>query len=127
MEMRLMGGDQSLNATISPSGEDAWQDFLADERPSPEEIVTDAHDSAAALALAGGVAGGAQRARADDHPRAAAARGRADARGARRAARDQQGARAADRAPGAAEAARSALIKRVKDPIEIDLFTAVPA
>lgn len=45
MEMRLLGGDQSLNATISPSGEDAWQDFLADERPSPEEIVTGAHDS----------------------------------------------------------------------------------
>src|SRR3954468_4236612 len=45
MEMRLMGGDQSLNATIAPSGEDAWQDFLADDRPSPEEIVGDAYDT----------------------------------------------------------------------------------
>lgn len=45
MEMRLMGGDQSLNATVSPAGEDAWQDFLADERPSPEEVVTELHDS----------------------------------------------------------------------------------
>ncbi|HET6469250.1 MAG TPA: RNA polymerase factor sigma-32 [Geminicoccaceae bacterium] len=45
MEMRLMGGDQSLNATISPAGEDAWQDFLADERPNPEEIVADNHDA----------------------------------------------------------------------------------
>lgn len=44
MEMRLMGGDQSLNATITPQGEDAWQDFLADERPNPEEIVGDHHD-----------------------------------------------------------------------------------
>jgi RNA polymerase sigma-32 factor len=44
MEMRLMGGDQSLNATIGPAGEDAWQDFLADERPNPEDIVADEHD-----------------------------------------------------------------------------------
>jgi RNA polymerase sigma-32 factor len=45
MEMRLAGGDQSLNATISPTGEDEWQDFLADERPSPEETVMFARDS----------------------------------------------------------------------------------
>lgn len=45
MEMRLMGGDQSLNATISPAGEDAWQDFLADERPNPEEVVSESLDS----------------------------------------------------------------------------------
>ena len=36
MEMRLAGGDQSLNATVSPTGEDEWQDFLADERPTPK-------------------------------------------------------------------------------------------
>ena len=41
----MMGGDQSLNATVSPTGEDAWQDFLADDRPSPEENVTLTHDS----------------------------------------------------------------------------------
>jgi RNA polymerase sigma-32 factor len=45
MEMRLSGGDQSLNATISPVGEDEWQDFLADERPTPEETVMFARDS----------------------------------------------------------------------------------
>jgi RNA polymerase sigma-32 factor len=45
MEMRLAGGDQSLNATISPTGEDEWQDFLADDRPSPEETVMFARDS----------------------------------------------------------------------------------
>jgi RNA polymerase sigma-32 factor len=45
MEMRLAGGDQSLNAPISPTGEDEWQDFLADERPSPEETVMFARDS----------------------------------------------------------------------------------
>jgi RNA polymerase sigma-32 factor len=45
MEMRLAGSDQSLNARISPNGEDEWQDFLADETPSPEEVVTLAHDN----------------------------------------------------------------------------------
>jgi len=45
MEMRLSGSDQSLNARISPNGEDEWQDFLKDETPSPEEVVTLAHDN----------------------------------------------------------------------------------
>jgi RNA polymerase sigma-32 factor len=45
MEMRLAGVDQSLNATISPTGEDEWQDFLADERPTPEETVMFARDN----------------------------------------------------------------------------------
>ena len=45
MEMRLSGGDQSLNATISPTGEDEWQDFLPDDRPSPEETVMFARDN----------------------------------------------------------------------------------
>jgi RNA polymerase sigma-32 factor len=45
MEMRLSGSDQSLNAPISPVGEDEWQDFLADERPSPEETVMFARDN----------------------------------------------------------------------------------
>jgi len=45
MEMRLSGHDQSLNAPISEAGEDDWQDFLADERPSPEEVVTGMRDA----------------------------------------------------------------------------------
>ncbi|MGI9433531.1 MAG: RNA polymerase factor sigma-32 [Geminicoccaceae bacterium] len=45
MEVRLSGSDQSLNARISPNGEDEWQDFLSDDTPSPEEVVTFAHDS----------------------------------------------------------------------------------
>jgi RNA polymerase sigma-32 factor len=44
MEMRLAGTDQSLNATVNPDGEDAWQDFLSDPRPDPEESVGDAWD-----------------------------------------------------------------------------------
>ena len=40
MEIRLSGADQSLNAPIGADGEDQWQDFLADQRPTPEESVT---------------------------------------------------------------------------------------
>jgi len=47
MEQRLSGSDQSLNATISADGEDAWQDFLADERPDPEQVAADRMDSRA--------------------------------------------------------------------------------
>ncbi len=46
MEMRLSGGDQSLNAPIGETGEDDWQDFLADKRPSPEALAIGAHDAA---------------------------------------------------------------------------------
>jgi len=46
MEMRLAASDQSLNATISVEGEDSWQDFLADERPSPDDTVSGTLDNA---------------------------------------------------------------------------------
>ncbi|GHD63095.1 RNA polymerase factor sigma-32 [Thalassobaculum fulvum] len=45
MEGRLGGQDQSLNATVSEDGEDDWQGLLADERPSPEQVVTGMRDS----------------------------------------------------------------------------------
>src|SRR5689334_11939330 len=45
MEMRLASTDQSLNAPISEAGEDDWQDFLADQRPSPEAVVIGMRDS----------------------------------------------------------------------------------
>lgn len=45
MEMRLSGSDQSLNAPISEAGDDDWQDFLADQRPSPEEVVIGMRDA----------------------------------------------------------------------------------
>jgi RNA polymerase sigma-32 factor len=44
MEIRLSASDQSLNAPIGAEGEDQWQDFLADQRPTPEESVTLARD-----------------------------------------------------------------------------------
>lgn len=45
MEMRLAASDQSLNAPIAESGEDEWQEFLADQRPNPEEVVIGMRDA----------------------------------------------------------------------------------
>jgi RNA polymerase sigma-32 factor len=45
MEGRLSGGDRSLNAPMVDDGDGDWQDFLADDRPLPEDIVMDDHDS----------------------------------------------------------------------------------
>jgi RNA polymerase sigma-32 factor len=39
MEVRLAGADQSLNAMCHTESDDAWQDFLVDTRPTPEEAV----------------------------------------------------------------------------------------
>ncbi|MEQ8968255.1 MAG: RNA polymerase factor sigma-32 [Azospirillaceae bacterium] len=47
MEMRMSGNDQSLNAPITESSEDDWQDFLSDVRPSPEDVVIGMRDGAA--------------------------------------------------------------------------------
>lgn len=45
MEQRLAAADQSLNSPLADGGEDEWQDFLADQRPSPEEVVIGMRDS----------------------------------------------------------------------------------
>ena len=45
MEGRLSGVDNSLNTKIGESSEDEWQSLLADEGPSPEDIVTDMKDA----------------------------------------------------------------------------------
>ncbi|MBI1206253.1 MAG: RNA polymerase factor sigma-32 [Azospirillum sp.] len=44
MEMRMAASDQSLNAPINEAGDDDWQDFLADQRPSPEAVVIGMRD-----------------------------------------------------------------------------------
>jgi RNA polymerase sigma-32 factor len=46
MEARMNGGDQSLNNTVGEAGEDEWQDFLADQSPSPEQVVIGMRDNA---------------------------------------------------------------------------------
>ena len=44
MEQRLSGADGSLNAAVSQESESEMQDFLADERPNPEQVVIELHD-----------------------------------------------------------------------------------
>ena len=39
MEGRLAASDQSLNANVGENGEEEWQDFIADDRPLPEQFV----------------------------------------------------------------------------------------
>jgi len=46
MESRLQASDLSLNSPVREEGEDNWQDFLADERPSPEAVVIGSRDAA---------------------------------------------------------------------------------
>lgn len=45
MEGRLSGADNSLNATVGEDGEEEWQNFLADSRPNPEDIVMGMRDA----------------------------------------------------------------------------------
>ena len=46
MEQRLSGPDSSLNVAIAQDGDNEAQDFLADTRPSPEQVVINFHDEA---------------------------------------------------------------------------------
>jgi RNA polymerase sigma-32 factor len=45
MRDRLAASDRSLNAPLADEADAEWQDVLPDERPGPEEIVRNAHDS----------------------------------------------------------------------------------
>ncbi|HVJ53569.1 MAG TPA: RNA polymerase factor sigma-32 [Aliidongia sp.] len=47
MEQRISASDQSLNAPIGDEGEEAWQDLLPDQRPSPELAVMSLRDGMA--------------------------------------------------------------------------------
>ena len=126
MEMRLMGGDQSLNATISPTGEDVWQDFLADDRPGPEEIVTGAHDGRQRSRwLALSLAELSERERTIIHERRLREDGRTlEELGVRLGISKERVRQIESRA---LQKLKSALVRHVGDPIEIDLFTAVTA
>ncbi|WP_370059848.1 sigma factor-like helix-turn-helix DNA-binding protein [Novosphingobium sp. P6W] len=43
MNRRMMlGGDASLNVMVGESGEDQWQDLLADDQPLPDELIASA-------------------------------------------------------------------------------------
>ncbi len=125
MEMRLMGGDQSLNATISPSGEDAWQDFLADERPNPEEAVGVAMDSKQRSRwLAQSLAELSQREQTIIRERRLREDGRTlEELGVRLGISKERVRQIEHRA---LQKLKAALMRRIGDPIEADLFTAVP-
>ncbi|MDO9338675.1 MAG: RNA polymerase factor sigma-32 [Caulobacter sp.] len=47
MAGRLSASDRSLNAPVTAGADDAWQDFLLDERPDPEEAAGDILDGEA--------------------------------------------------------------------------------
>ena len=47
MEQRLGGPDQSLNMPFGEDGDEEYQDFLSDERPSPETTVIHVRDGEA--------------------------------------------------------------------------------
>ncbi len=47
MEMRLSAADQSLNAPLGGESDEEVQSFLADERPSPEDVVISNRDGEA--------------------------------------------------------------------------------
>jgi RNA polymerase sigma-32 factor len=45
METRMFTNDQSLNAKISSESDSEWESLLADEGPTPEDIVMGVHDA----------------------------------------------------------------------------------
>ena len=126
MEMRLMGGDQSLNATIGPLGEDAWQDFLADERPNPEDAVGGSHDRRKRSRwLASSLAELSEREQTIIRERRLREDGRTlEELGARLGISKERVRQIEHRA---LQKLKAALLRRVGDPIEVDLFTTAPA
>jgi len=45
MEARLGATDQSLDTPVSTDGDGIWQDFIADTRPTPEQVVIGLRDA----------------------------------------------------------------------------------
>jgi RNA polymerase sigma-32 factor len=45
MANRLAAADSSLNAPLGEDSEETWQDLLADDRPTPEEMVSELRES----------------------------------------------------------------------------------
>lgn len=126
MEMRLSGTDQSLNAVISPNGEDQWQDFLRDERPTPEESFSEEHDGRMRSAwIASSLAELSEREQTIIRER----RLRDDARTLEDLGRalgiSKERVRQIEHR--ALQKLRVSLLKRVKDPGDTDILLAAPA
>lgn len=45
MEIRMAASDQSLNSPVADGAESEWQDFIADTRANPEEVVIGMRDA----------------------------------------------------------------------------------
>ncbi|MFO1073012.1 MAG: RNA polymerase factor sigma-32 [Geminicoccaceae bacterium] len=126
MEARMMGGDQSLNAPMAAAGEDAWQDFLADERPNPEEALGSSHDGRRRSHwLASSLAELSQREQTIIRERRLTEEGRTlEELGVRLGISKERVRQIEHRA---LEKLKAALLRRIQDPVELGLLTAVPA
>lgn len=126
MEQRLNGGDQSLNAAIGPQGEDVWQDFLADDRPNPEEIMEDSFDGQRRTQwLSSSLDELNDREQTIIRERRLREDGRTlDELGVRLGISKERVRQIEHRA---LMKLKAALLRRIKDPIEAALLTAVPA
>lgn len=126
MEMRLSGTDQSLNAAISPAGEDERQDFLKDERPSPEDVVAEAHDGRTRTAW---LASSLSELSAREQTIIRERRLRDDARTLEELGRvlgiSKERVRQIEHR--ALQKLRVSLLKRVKDPADSEILLGVPA
>ena len=127
MEMRLMGGDQSLNATISAdrrgclAGLPRRRAARARRRSSPAPTTA----SSARAGWRSSLAELSERERTIIHERRLREDGRTlEELGVRLGISKERVRQIEHRA---LQKLKAALLKRVQDPIEIDLFTAVPA
>ncbi len=126
MEGRLSGSDQSLNATLTADGEDTWQDFLADDRPTPDQIVEEQRDNRVRSEwLAESLAELNEREQIIIRERRLREDGRTLEELGRRFGISKERVRQIE--ARALQKLRAALLKRVKDPAELALLEAMPA
>ncbi len=126
MEGRLSGSDQSLNATLTSDGEDTWQDFLADSGPTPDEIVEESIDSRTRGEwLATSIAELNEREQIIIRERRLREDGRTLEELGRRFGISKERVRQIE--ARALQKLKISLLKRIKDPAELELLEAMPA
>ena len=126
MEGRLSGSDQSLNATLTSDGEDTWQDFLADSGPTPDQIVEESIDSRTRGEwLARSIAELNEREQIIIRERRLREDGRTLEELGRRFGISKERVRQIE--ARALQKLRISLLKRIKDPAEMELLEAMPA
>ncbi len=126
MEGRLSGSDQSLNATLTSDGEDTWQDFLADSGPTPDQIVEESIDSRTRGEwLANSIAELNEREQIIIRERRLREDGRTLEELGRRFGISKERVRQIE--ARALQKLRISLLKRIKDPAEMELLEAMPA